>query len=113
MPPPNPNPDPEAQQVVNERQVEDAAESQNHGGGNGITRASGMSVHFSRAPPLIYLLAENYCDPSGKLWSMYLTEAEEEDVQLAKKWTEDTGTILVFVSSNTPVYSCPMPEQIL
>ena len=50
MPPPNPNPDPEAQ-VVDERRVEDVAESQNHGGDNGTTRASGMSIHFSRVPP--------------------------------------------------------------
>ena len=47
MPQPNPNADPEAQQVVEEHQVDGAAESQRHGGNNDITpsQASGMSVH--------------------------------------------------------------------
>ncbi len=45
MPQPNPNADPEAQQVVEEHQVDGAAESQRHGGNNGTSQASGMSVH--------------------------------------------------------------------
>ena len=49
-------------------------------------------------------------DPSGKLWSMYLTEAEKEDEQIVKNWTEDTGGILVFVSLKTSFYICSMPK---
>ncbi|KAF8258480.1 hypothetical protein EI94DRAFT_1551682, partial [Lactarius quietus] len=33
---------------------------------------------------------------SGKLWSMYLTEAKKEDEQITNNWTEDTGGVLVF-----------------
>ncbi|KAF8258478.1 hypothetical protein EI94DRAFT_1786065 [Lactarius quietus] len=47
-------------------------------------------------PPRIQSSAENHGDPSGKLWSMYLTEAEKEDEQITKHWVEDTGGILVF-----------------
>ncbi|KAF8268146.1 hypothetical protein EI94DRAFT_1661413 [Lactarius quietus] len=39
---------------------------------------------------------ENYGDPSGKLWSMYLTEAKKEDEQITSNWTEDTQGVLVF-----------------
>ena len=58
-----------------------------------------VCVLFIRQPsPLICLLAENYADPSGKLWSMYLTEAKKRDDQVTNNWTEDTGGVLVFVS---------------
>ncbi|KAH9060467.1 hypothetical protein EDB87DRAFT_1808995 [Lactarius vividus] len=40
--------------------------------------------------------AENYGDPSDKLWSMYLTESKKEDDQITKNWTKDTGEVLVF-----------------
>jgi hypothetical protein len=40
--------------------------------------------------------AENYGDPSGKLWSMYLTEAAKEDDQMTKNWTKDTQGVLTF-----------------
>lgn len=30
---------------------------------------------------------------------MFLAEAKEEDGQMTKNWTEDTGGVLVFVSS--------------
>ncbi|KAN0137270.1 hypothetical protein V8E53_004715 [Lactarius tabidus] len=39
---------------------------------------------------------ENYGDPSGKLWMMYLTEAEKEDREIAERWKGDTDSILVF-----------------
>lgn len=55
-----------------------------------------------RPPPLIraiYPLTENYGDPSGGVWSMYLAKAEKQDDQITKNWFEDTGGVLVFVSS--------------
>lgn len=70
--------DPEAQVDVEERQVDDTTEKQR--GDISKTQAS----------------TENYGDPSGKLWSMYLTEAKKEDGQITKNWTEDTNGVLVF-----------------
>ncbi|KAF8268150.1 hypothetical protein EI94DRAFT_1700478 [Lactarius quietus] len=77
MSPPN---DPEAQTGVeaSERQLENTAE-----------RRLGDSAKNQGS-------AENYGDPSGKLWSMYLTEAKKEDEQITNNWTEDTGGVLVF-----------------
>ncbi|KAN0130322.1 hypothetical protein V8E53_011868, partial [Lactarius tabidus] len=37
-----------------------------------------------------------YGDPSGKLWSMYLTEAAKEDNQMTTNWTKDTQGVLTF-----------------
>ncbi|KAH9041597.1 hypothetical protein EDB85DRAFT_1365042 [Lactarius pseudohatsudake] len=78
MSPSDPHGDPEAQVDVEERQVDDTPEKQR--GDISKTQAS----------------TENYGDPSGKLWSMYLTEAKKEDGQITKKWTEDTNGVLVF-----------------
>ncbi|KAH9071478.1 hypothetical protein EDB83DRAFT_2198475, partial [Lactarius deliciosus] len=39
---------------------------------------------------------ENHGDPSDGLWSIYLTEAEKEDMQLTESWKGDTDGILVF-----------------
>ncbi|KAH9167865.1 hypothetical protein EDB89DRAFT_1649267 [Lactarius sanguifluus] len=72
------NVDPEAQTDVGDRQVNDTTEKQR--GDDAETQAS----------------AENYGDPSGKLWSMYLTETKKEDGQMAKNWAEDTKGVLVF-----------------
>ncbi|KAF8268148.1 hypothetical protein EI94DRAFT_1213298 [Lactarius quietus] len=76
----SPSDDPEAQTGVEagERQLENTAE-----------RRLGDSTKDQGS-------AENYGDPSGKLWSMYLTEAKKEDEQITKNWTEDTGGVLVF-----------------
>jgi hypothetical protein len=52
---------------------------------------------------LIYGPGENYGDPSGGLWSMYLTEAEERDKEKTERWKGDAEGILVFVSSS-PYY---------
>ncbi|KAI9447643.1 hypothetical protein H4582DRAFT_12402 [Lactarius indigo] len=40
--------------------------------------------------------AENYGDSSGRLWTMYLTEAEKEDKEITENWKVDTEGILVF-----------------
>jgi hypothetical protein len=47
---------------------------------------------------LIHALGDNYGDPSGKLWSMYLAEAEKEDKVLTDAWKGEADSILVFVS---------------
>ncbi|KAI9467376.1 hypothetical protein BJY52DRAFT_66140 [Lactarius psammicola] len=39
---------------------------------------------------------ENYGDSSGRLWTMYLTEAEKEDKEITDSWKGDTDGILVF-----------------
>ncbi|KAH8987104.1 hypothetical protein EDB86DRAFT_2951931 [Lactarius hatsudake] len=78
MSPPDFHGDPEAQVDVEDRQIDDTTEKQR--GDNSKTQAS----------------TENYGDPSGRLWSMYLTEAKKEDGQITKKWTEDTSGVLVF-----------------
>lgn len=62
-----------------------------------------MRSLFNEPHLLIYLLAENYGDPSGKLWSMYLTEAAKEDDEMTKNWTKDTQGVLTFVSSKNLV----------
>jgi hypothetical protein len=46
---------------------------------------------------LIHALGDNYGDPSGKLWSMYLAEAEKEDKELTEAWKGEADSILVFV----------------
>jgi hypothetical protein len=89
--------DPEAQTEVKERQVDDTGEKQRE-----INQSSGMSARRLTSPSPHLSLAEDYGDPSGKLWSMYLTESGKEDEQIIKKWTEDTGGVLVFVSSKPP-----------
>ncbi|KAI9463197.1 hypothetical protein BJY52DRAFT_68962 [Lactarius psammicola] len=71
--------DPEAQM---DSQVDDTAEKERGDLGGNNTKAQTS--------------AENYGDPSGKLWSMYLTEAKKEDDQKTQNWTEDTGGVLVF-----------------
>jgi hypothetical protein len=37
-------------------------------------------------------------DTSGKVWSVYLSEAERQDRALAENWKGDTEGILIFVS---------------
>ncbi|KAH9018892.1 hypothetical protein EDB85DRAFT_598188 [Lactarius pseudohatsudake] len=39
---------------------------------------------------------ENYGDSSGRLWMLYLTEAEKEDKEMTENWKGDTEGILVF-----------------
>ncbi|KAH8987571.1 hypothetical protein EDB86DRAFT_2106920 [Lactarius hatsudake] len=39
---------------------------------------------------------ENYGDSSGRLWLLYLTEAEKEDKEITENWKGDTEGILVF-----------------
>ncbi|KAF8262560.1 hypothetical protein EI94DRAFT_1808613 [Lactarius quietus] len=70
---------------------------------------------FSSTTPAKYCLetvlklrasvSENYGDPSGKLWSMYLTESKKEDDQMTRNWTRETSGVLIFVSSNASFLS--------
>ncbi|KAI0246777.1 hypothetical protein BJV78DRAFT_114536 [Lactifluus subvellereus] len=39
---------------------------------------------------------DTYSDTSGKLWSVYLTEADKKDKALAENWKGDTEGILIF-----------------
>lgn len=40
-----------------------------------------------------------YSNASGKVWSVYLNEADKQDTALAENWKGDTEGILIFVSS--------------
>lgn len=52
------------------------------------------------------LLTSHYTDPelagddhpSGKIWSVYVSEAEKEDRALAEGWKGDMEGLLIFVS---------------
>ncbi|KAI0266202.1 hypothetical protein BC834DRAFT_986485 [Gloeopeniophorella convolvens] len=63
-------------------------------------RAGTWSRHALAGYELICIAGENYGDSSGKLWSMYLTEAEKQDKEITESWKGDTDGILVFVMSN-------------
>ena len=47
---------------------------------------------------------ENYGDPSGRLWMMYLTEAEKEDKEITESWKGDAEGILLFVSARAFIF---------
>ncbi|KAH9010112.1 hypothetical protein EDB85DRAFT_2161835 [Lactarius pseudohatsudake] len=85
--------DPEAQVDVEDRQVDDTTEKQR--GDNTKTQAS----------------TDNYGDPSGMLWSMYLTEAKKEDGQMTQNWTEDTGGVLVFTGLFSAIVAAFITES--
>lgn len=72
------------------------------------TQAQTLSgVCWFANPYALFLFAlpgENYGDPSGKLWMMYLTEAEKEDREIAERWKGDTDSILVFVSARPSIF---------
>ncbi|KAH9053262.1 hypothetical protein EDB87DRAFT_1569460, partial [Lactarius vividus] len=55
-----------------------------------------MLVYFFTSCILIRILGENYGDSSGRLWTMYLTEAEENDKVIAENWKGEAEGILVF-----------------
>ncbi len=41
-------------------------------------------------------------DPSGKLWSIYLTEADKHDQDMTERWRGEADSILVFVRVHIP-----------
>ncbi|KAH9030550.1 hypothetical protein EDB84DRAFT_1602354 [Lactarius hengduanensis] len=89
----NVDPEAQAQADVEERQVDGTTEKQR--GDDSKTQTS----------------AENYGDPSDKLWSMYLTEAKKEDGQITKKWTEDTNGVLVFTGLFSTIVAAFITES--
>ncbi len=61
-------------------------------------RCSGMYIsNLKQDSALIRRLGDNYGNSSGKLWSMYLSEAEKEDKELTDAWKGEADSILVFV----------------
>ena len=64
----------------------------------------GMLVYCFTGCNLIRLPGENYGDPSGRLWMMYLTEAEKEDKEITESWRGDAEGILVFVSTRPSTF---------
>lgn len=59
----------------------------------------GMLVCCFTGCILIRVLGENYGDSSGRLWMMYLLEADREDKEITESWKGDTDGILVFVGT--------------
>lgn len=45
--------------------------------------------------------------PSGKIWSVYLTEAEKEDKALVEAWKGDMEGLLIFVSRSHSLEAYP------
>jgi hypothetical protein len=64
----------------------------------------GMLVYCFTGCNLIRVPGENYGDPSGRLWMMYLTEAEKEDKEITESWKGDAEGILVFVSARLFIF---------
>ena len=91
-------------------QVDDPTEKQ-HEDNTIKTQSSSMSIRHltipSPSPHLHSVLVENSEDPSGKLLPTCLDEAKKDDEQMTKNWTEDTGGVLVFVSSRFSFNICP------
>ena len=65
----------------------------------------GMLVCCFTGRILIRVPGENYGDSSGRLWMMYLTEAEQEDKEITENWKGETDGILVFVSAQPYISS--------
>ena len=63
-----------------------------------------MLVYCLTGCNLIRVPGENYGDPSGRLWMMYLTEAEKEDKEITENWMVDAEGILVFVSARLFIF---------
>jgi uncharacterized protein DUF6535 len=69
-------------------------------------RRSGMYIsNLSQDSALTRALGDNYGDSSGKLWSMYLAEAEKEDKELTDAWKGEADSILVFVRFFPPLFT--------
>ena len=96
--------------VVPVAQVDDPTEKQ-HEDNTIRTQSSSKSIRYltspSPSPHLHSVLVENNEDPSGKLLPTCLDEAKKDDEQMTKNWTEDTGGVLVFVSSKISFYIYP------
>ncbi len=55
--------------------------------------------------PLTHILGGGiHKDSSGKLWSIYLAEADEQDEEVTELWRREADSILVFVSVNIPFH---------
>ncbi|KAI9447645.1 hypothetical protein H4582DRAFT_1802685, partial [Lactarius indigo] len=75
----------------------DTAAQQPHGVDNRDTDAHrGKLGRRFTGRILIRVLGENYGDSSGRLWTMYLTEAEEHDKVITESWKGEAEGILVF-----------------
>ncbi len=51
---------------------------------------------------LTLALGGTHKDSSGKLWSIYLTEADKRDVEMTGQWRGEADSILVFVRVHIP-----------
>ncbi|KAI9447794.1 hypothetical protein H4582DRAFT_25640 [Lactarius indigo] len=64
------------------------------------TQVQATTNNHGDAPALLPVTdaqrGENYGDSSGRLWMLYLTEAEKEDKEITENWKGDTEGILVF-----------------
>ena len=59
-----------------------------------------MSIAMGGERPLTsHLLGGIHRDSSGKLWSIYLAEADDQDDEITELWKGEADSILVFVSA--------------
>ncbi len=51
-------------------------------------------------------------DPSGKLWSIYLTESDKHDEEMTEHWRGEADSILVFVRVHIlPMFYPPLMQS--
>ena len=53
---------------------------------------------------LTHIIGGIYRDSSGKLWSIYLDEADDQDEEMTEYWLGEADSILVFVSVTISSY---------
>ena len=99
MPQPTISPDPQLQATLAIGNLSGVGPAQPPADYRDVEAQRGMLVSCFTGSKLIRLPGENYGDPSGRLWMMYLTEAEKEDKEITESWRGDAEGILVFVSA--------------
>lgn len=67
---------------------------------------NGVSKNWLRLTLTAARGAPKSSDTSGKVWSVYLSEADRQDKALAENWKGDTEGILIFVCT-TAQYTLP------
>ena len=62
---------------------------------------------------LTHIIGGIYRDSSGKLWSIYLDEADDQDEEMTEYWLGEADSILVFVSATIPSYTYQPSKEIV
>ena len=62
------------------------------------THVSVCSILRLEMLTLTHIIGGIYRDSSGKLWSIYLDEADDQDEEMTEYWLGEADSILLFVS---------------